>query len=264
MTALHDKMDRNDLIALLPEDSLFTRNLHTADRVDSTNTRLKELAEQGACEGTVLLAEEQTAGRGTQGRAFFSARGEGLYLSLLLRPTADLEQLLTLTGRMAVAVQEGIRAACGAPVSIKWLNDIYLNGRKVCGILTELAPNLTDFAVVGIGVNVSQSEGTFRAEGLADIATSLAAEGYLISRHVLAASILRSVEDMYRAFPGGLDDCVARYRANCLTVGRPIAFQADGRTLTGVAAGIDRDFSLLAETAERRLHKISSGTVTLL
>jgi len=257
-------MNADRLISLLPKGSLFARNICVTDCVDSTNTRLKELASQGAPEGTLLLAETQTAGRGTQGRTFFSSRGEGLYLSLLLRPNVGINDLLTLTGRIAVAVLEGIRAACSAPVSIKWLNDIYLNGRKVCGILTELAPNLTDYVVIGIGINVSQQARAFDEHGLGAIATSLAAEGYPISRHTLAAAVLSAVEHMYRAFPGGLDDYVARYQAHCLTTGQQIAFCAEGRTLTGTAIGIDRDFSLLAEDFTGRRHRISSGTVTLL
>ena len=257
-------MDAARLISLLPEGSLFSRNVCVADCVDSTNTRLKELAAQGAPEGTVLLAEMQTAGRGTQSRTFFSPRGEGLYLSLLLRPTADISDLLTLTGRTAVAVQDGIRTACGAPVTVKWLNDIYLNGRKVCGVLTEIAPNLTDYAVIGIGINVSQQAEAFDRQGLGAVATSLAAEGYPVSRHALAAAVLSAVEDMYRKFPEGLDDYVARYRTCCLTTGRQISFCSEGRTLTGTAVGIDRDFSLLAEDSTGRRHRVSFGTVTLL
>lgn len=257
-------MNVNEITSQLSHDSLFAHKIHILDRVDSTNSRLKELAEQGAPEGTVLLAEEQTAGRGTQGRSFFSARGEGLYLSLLLRPNAPLSDLLTLTGRTAVAVRDGICAACGAPVAIKWLNDIYLNGRKLCGILTELAPNLTDHVVVGIGVNVSQSRNTFRQQGLDAIATSLAAEGYPLSREQLAAAILNAMDEMYRAFPAGLEDAVARYQSHCLTGGRRISFQWEGRALTGTALGIDRDFSLLVRDDRGVRHAISSGTVTLL
>lgn len=257
-------MDTHQITSLLPKGSLFAEHIQIFDTVDSTNSRLKELAEQGAPEGTVLLAEEQTAGRGTQGRSFYSARGEGLYLSLLLRPQVSLPDLLTLTGRTAVAVRDAIEAASGAPVAIKWLNDIYLNGRKLCGILTELAPNPTDYVVIGIGVNVSQTPDTFCIHGLADIATSLAEEGYPVPRHQLAAAILAAMEEMYRTFPAGLDDAWTRYQAHCLTTGRRISFQAGHDTHTGVALGIDRDFSLLAQDSTGTRHTISSGTVTLL
>ena len=114
------------LNALLPDGSLFSGKIQALDSVDSTNTRLKALAAAGAPEGTVLLAEEQTAGRGTRGRSFSSPKGQGLYLSVLLRPKTSLEELLTLTGWVAVALREGIQTACGADAGIKWLNDLYL------------------------------------------------------------------------------------------------------------------------------------------
>lgn len=254
-------MELNYIRELLPPGSLFGGNLLHEDTVDSTNTRLKLLAEQGAPEGTVLLAEEQTAGRGTQGRSFSSPAGRGLYLSLLLRPRAPLSELLTLTARVAVAVREGIEAACSAPAAIKWLNDIHLNGRKVCGILTELGDG---FVVVGIGINVSQTAADFRAEGLEHIAVSLAEEGFSVCREELAAAVLTAVEKMYREFPHGRAEYLARYRAHCTTVGRRVSFSSDGETRTGTAVGIDGDFSLLAEDSCGRRHTVSAGTVTLL
>ena len=257
-------MNIDRITSRLKPGSLFAGQIQALDCVDSTNTRLKELARQGAPEGAVLLAEEQTAGRGTQGRAFCSPRGEGLYLSLLLRPQVSVADLLTLTGRTAVAVMDGIRDACGAPVAIKWLNDIYLNGRKLCGILTEFSPGPGGWVVVGIGVNGAQSRDTFRAQGLETIATSLAAEGCTVSREALAAAILNRMEEMYRAFPGGREEALARYQANCLTLGRPVSFFSQGRALTGAARAIDRDFALVVEDTTGTRHTVSSGTVTLL
>ena len=142
------------LNALLPDGSLFSGKIQALDSVDSTNTRLKALAAAGAPEGTVLLAEEQTAGRGTRGRSFSSPKGQGLYLSVLLRPKTSLEELLTLTGWVAVALREGIQTACGADAGIKWLNDLYLRERKLCGILTELSllgeSGEPDYVVIGV------------------------------------------------------------------------------------------------------------------
>ena len=254
-------MELNRIRALLPQGSLFRGSLLHSDTVDSTNTRLKLLAEQGAPEGTVLLAEEQTAGRGTQGRAFSSPAGKGLYLSLLLRPHVPLSDLLTLTARTAVAVRDGIEAACGAPAAIKWLNDIHLNGRKVCGILTELGEG---FAVVGIGINVSRTAAELRAEGLATVAASLGEEGFPVSREELAAAVLTAVENMYRAFPDGREEALSQYRAYCTTVGRRISFFADGEARTGTAVAVDGDFALVAEDSCGRRYTVSAGTVNLL
>ena len=156
---------------------MWTQRIIRLESVDSTNTYLSRLADQGAPEGTVVVAEVQTAGRGTAGRSFFSPAGEGLYLSVLLRPEAELSQLLTLTGRAAAAVRTAMERACGASCRIKWLNDIYLNGKKLCGILAELSPD-GDRVILGVGINLLQSAESFAAQGLGDIATSLAAEGY--------------------------------------------------------------------------------------
>lgn len=254
-------MELNRIRELLPPDSLFRGNLLCSDTVDSTNTRLKLLAEQGAKEGTVLLAKGQTAGRGTRGRSFSSPAGKGLYLSLLLRPQLPLSDLLTLTARTAVAVRDGIEAACGAPAAIKWLNDIHLNGRKVCGILTELGDG---FVVVGMGINVSQTAADFRAEGLGSIAASLAEEGYPVSREELAAAVLSAMENMYRTFPKGREGALSLYRTHCTTVGRKVSFSDGGETRTGTAVGIDGDFSLVVEDSCGRRHPVSAGTVTLL
>lgn len=252
----------------LPQGSLFSGKVLTEDQVGSTNTRLKALAAQGAPEGTALLAEEQTGGRGTRGRSFASPRGEGLYLSLLLRPKVELGAVFALTGWAAVAVRRGIQAACGARTDIKWMNDLYLDGKKLVGILTELSllgeSGEPDYVVVGVGVNVSQSADTFRAQGLEGVATSLAMGGYKVERNTLAACILSAFEDLYRDFPQGQGACLEEYRAHCMTLGRSVAFEAGGQTLTGTAQGVEDDFSLRVRGADGREHRVSSGTVRLL
>lgn len=230
-------------------DGIFAHVIRV-ESVDSTNTRLKQLAEEGAPEGTVLIAGEQTAGRGTGERSFFSPKGEGLYLSVLLRPRASVAELLTLTGRCAAAVRDGIEAACGAPCQIKWLNDIYLNGRKVCGILAELSPRL-DWVVLGVGINLSQTAEAFGAQELGGIATSLAAEGYSVNRKKLAAAVLEELEAMYRSFPAGREAYLNRYRAHCLTLGQ----QVNG----GLAVEIDDDFALVVERGTERRTVFSVG-----
>ncbi len=261
-------MDQHEIADLLPPGSLFARHIRVLPSVGSTNDYLKALAGRGAPEGAVILAEEQTAGKGTHGRSFYSPKGTGLYLSLLLRPAAPLNELLTLTGRAAVAAAEGIEAACGAPVRIKWLNDLCLNGRKLVGILAELSPLNTagqaDYVVLGVGVNVSQTAAQFQAQGLGRIATSLAAEGFPVTRPQLAAALLTSLEKMYRAFPAARQDYLDRYRARCLTLGRTVSFQAQGGTYTGAALDLAPDFSLVVRDGNGTVRGLSSGTVAIL
>ena len=256
------------LSALLPPDSLFAGKIQVFSSVDSTNTRLKALAADGAPEGTVVLAEGQSAGRGTRGRCFYSPAGQGLYLSVLLRPRVELEQLLTLTGWAAVALGEGIQAACGARADIKWLNDLYLNGRKLCGILTELSllgeSGEPDYVVLGAGVNLTQNRADFAAQGLGDIATSLALEGFAPERHHLAACVLSALEEMVRPFPRQAPQWLARYRSHCLTPGRRVAFQDGPEQHTGTAVAVDDRFSLVIRGDDGTMRTLSSGTVTLI
>lgn len=254
--------------ALLPEGNLFKGKVLVEELVDSTNTRLKARAAAGAPTGAALLAVEQSAGRGTHGRSFQSPRGDGLYLSVLLRPRAALSDLLTLTGWVAVAVRDGVEAACGAPAQIKWLNDVYLNGKKLCGILTELSfvgeSHEPDYVVVGMGVNMNQTAETFRAAGLESIAASLALEGYPVERNHLAVRLLEALDRMVRDFPARQADWLARYRQSCVTVGRRVSFEWDGRELTGTACAISDRFALVVGGDDGHTYTVSSGTVRML
>lgn len=240
---------------------LFAGKLLREARVDSTNDRLKALAEGGAPEGTALLAGEQTAGRGTRGRTFHSPGG-GLYLSLLLRPRGEAARLFTLTGRMAAAVCRALRSL-GIPARIKWLNDIQLGGKKLCGILTELSPLSPDgtaqWVVVGIGLNLTLSREELARAGLEGTATSLAAEGYPADREQVCAAILRETEAMYRTFPGEDRALLEEYRALCTTPGRTVRFGPEGRT--GTALAIGEDYSLTVASEDGTCLSLHSGDV---
>ena len=151
---------------------------------------------------------------------------------------------------------------------IKWLNDLYLNGRKLCGILTELAflgeSAEPDYVVVGMGINMNQTAETFRAQGLEGIAASLAGEGYPVERNHLALCLLRALDGMARDFPENRADWLARYRAHCLTTGRRVSFEGPDGVRTGTAAGIDGRFGLLVAGDDGRDYTVSSGTVKML
>lgn len=255
--------------ARLGPDNLFAGKVLVEPLVDSTNTRLKARAAAGAPTGTALLAEEQSGGRGTHGRSFQSPRGEGLYLSVLLRPRlTELRDLLTLTGWVGVAARDAAEKASGAPVDIKWLNDLYLNGKKLCGILTELSflgeSGEPDYVVAGMGINMKQTAETFRAQGLGDIATSLALEGYPVEQNHLAVCLLEALDKLSRDFPAKRADYLERYRARCVTLGRRVSFDSEGPLLTGTAAGVDDSFALLVDGDDGRTRTVSSGTVKMI
>ena len=254
--------------ARLSRDNLFAGKVIVEPLVDSTNTQLKARAAAGAPAGTALLAEEQSGGRGTHGRSFQSPRGDGLYLSVLLRPRVGLVDLLTLTGWVGVAAREAVERASGAPAQVKWLNDLYLNGKKLCGILTELSflgeSGEPDYVVAGMGINMNQTAGTFQAQGLEDIATSLALERYPVEQNHLAVCLLEALDRLVRDFPARRADYLERYRAHCVTLGRRGRFDGEGTPLTGTAAGVDGSFALVVDGDDGARHTVSSGTVKMI
>lgn len=258
-----DRVTAAELSALLGECALG-RELVCLDVVDSTSSEVKRRAALGAAAGLTVIAEEQYGGRGRRGNPFQSLRGKGLYLSVLMRPQAALEDLSTLTAHAAVAVREGILAACGAACGIKWTNDLILNGKKLCGILTELEleaeSGTVSHVVLGVGINVSQTAADFGAE-LSGVATSLGAEGFALSRTELAAAVLRALAGMYEQFPAGREECRTRYRANCVTLGRQVYLHRDGTRIPVFAEDLDRDFALVVRHPDGKREHITAGEV---
>ena len=253
--------------AKLSGGNMFAGNVIVEPLVDSTNTRLKAMAASTPT-GSALLAEEQSGGRGTHGRSFQSPKGDGLYLSVLIRPHVGVADLLTLTGWVGVAAREAVERASGAPADIKWLNDLYLNGKKLCGILTEFAllaeSGEPDYVVVGMGVNMDQTLGTFQAQGLGDIATSLALEGWSVEQNHLAVCLLEALDQLVRDFPQKRANYLERYRAHCVTLGRRVSFDGEGTLQTGTVTGVDEAFALVVAGDDGKEHVVSSGTVRMI
>ena len=253
--------------AKLSGGNMFAGNVIVEPLVDSTNTRLKAMAASTPT-GSALLAEEQSGGRGTHGRSFQSPKGDGLYLSVLIRPHVGVADLLTLTGWVGVAAREAVERASGAPADIKWLNDLYLNGRKLCGILTEFAllaeSGEPDYVVVGMGVNMNQTLDTFQAQGLGDIATSLALEGWPVEQNHLAVCLLEALDQLVRDFPQKRANYLERYRAHCVTLGRRVSFDGEGTLQTGTVTGVDEAFALVVAGDDGKEHVVSSGTVRMI
>ncbi len=166
--------------------------------ISSTNNVLKQIAvSEGAPEGTTLVSDYQTGGKGRLGRSFFSPKGAGLYMSMLLRPKGSVMDNLILTTQASVAVYRAVKKVCNIELQIKWVNDLYLGSRKICGILSEGQANFEtgslDFVVVGIGINVYEPEEGYPDE-IKDRAGSLLgkrSEGKPINRNQLAAEIIR-------------------------------------------------------------------------
>jgi BirA family biotin operon repressor/biotin-[acetyl-CoA-carboxylase] ligase len=219
-------------------------------------------------DGMVVVANEQTGGRGRLGRSFQSQADKGVYLSVLLRPDILPAQALNLTAFVAVAVCEGIEAATGLSPQIKWTNDIVLENKKVCGILTEMSvegeSGALQHIVTGIGINVNQMEEDFPEE-IRDMAGSLRMmKGEEIPRGRLAAEIINALDRMYAAWTGNGADYLERYRQRCLTVGKQVKLlRADGSVEEVQALGVDDDFGLVVEHSDSSRETITSGEVSV-
>lgn len=236
------------------------------DTVDSTNTYLKARAALGAPHGLVVTAGEQTAGRGRFGRSFLSAGGKGLYLSLLLRPDLPAAQAAELTPWTAVAVCRALEGLTGLRPTIKWINDILLEDKKLCGILTEaaVAPDGSlEYVVVGIGLNLTQDRGDFPPD-LAASATSLAQHLTCPpSREALLDALLRELNGMWAAFPSGREAWLEAYRARCSTLGREVDVISPAGVRSGLALCVGEDFSLSVRFSDGSVDRLNSGEVSL-
>lgn len=233
--------------------------------VGSTNTVLRALAEQGAPEGTVVIADEQTGGRGRMGRVFYSPAGSGIYLSLLLRPVnADPRQTVTLTAAAAVALCQAIEAVSEKSPQIKWVNDIFLNGRKICGILSEAAFGLEsgapEYVVVGVGINAYTPEGGFPPE-LAEIAGALWERPVPGGKNRLAAEFVNHFWKLYTA--GDPAAFLEDYRRHSLVVGKDITVIAGGKETPAHALGIDESCRLLVRYKSGETAALSYGEVRI-
>lgn len=253
-----------EILAPLLRGTIFSRHLHHYYKVGSTNLVAMEAAAARAPEGSVFLAEEQTAGRGRGAHAWHSARSAGLYCSLILRPTLPPSEVLVLSLAAGLAVEAAVRELDPQlKPDLKWPNDLLLEGKKFCGILTEMSAEATHVRhiVVGIGVNVNHA--TFPA-GLQEEATSLRlVSGTEWSRFELVAGLLRSLQREYSDLlekPGARDSILRRFEERSSMVrGRTVRIDENGG-FEGVTEGLDSRGFLQVRTG-RGLRTVLSGTV---
>lgn len=235
------------------------------EELDSTNSYLKELAAKGAQEGTVIIANRQSAGRGRLGRSFFSPEEKGIYMSILLRPDISLERAVLITSMAAVAVAEAIEQVSGIQTKIKWVNDIFLNKKKVCGILTEAGidaeTGTIDYAVLGIGVNVGKM---VFPEELKHIATSVSNEcGFEVSKETLIDKILEQLEKWYPTIADG--SFLEESKKRSILLGndiRVIDETVPGGSYSAKAVDINELGNLIIER-EGKLQVLNSGEVSI-
>ncbi len=241
------------------------RNCIFLDSVDSTNNYAKRIAEAGAENGTLVIAEEQTLGKGRRGRRWSAAGGDNITMSLLLRPDIRPDHASRLTLLMAMAVARAIREETGLAAVIKWPNDVVVNGKKVCGILTEMNTEIDyiNYVVIGVGINVNQAE---FPEELAQTAGSLYLElEEKVSRSALVASALRELEGLYEKFLETEDLSAVReeYNELCINCGRQIRVLEPGNEYTGTALGINEKGELIVRGDAGKLSCVYAGEVSV-
>ena len=256
----------NQIQAFLGNHS-WSDSIQVYDEVGSTNTLAKELAAKGAPSGTVLIADRQTGGRGRLGRTFLSPGDVGMYFSVILHPQCRPQELMHLTCAVAVAMCDAVEAAFGFRPSIKWTNDLVVGTRKLGGILTELSLSpkngLVDYAVVGIGINCRQQETDFdpSIRGMACSARMIT--GKDVDRNRLAAEMIRSLYLMDAALLTGRDQMMARYRTDCITLGREISILRGDEVSHGTALDIDGEGALIVRLDTGEIHTVNSGEVSI-
>ena len=258
-----DILSKNELVSIRKTKWVGTEICYF-DVTDSTNTQAKSLGEGDAPNGTLVVAGKQESGRGRRGRSFESPAGTGIFMTLLLRPEIEPQNASMLTLVSALAVAKGIEHMVDLPVQIKWPNDIVINGKKVCGILTEMSAQMdyVNYIVIGIGINVGTEE---FPEEIKDVATSIYLEsGKHVNRAMLIEKIWEEFEDYYELYEKtqDLSSLVKEYDSYLVNRGQKVRVLDSKEPYEGKAMGITDRGELIVDTWEAR-RLVSAGEVSV-
>ncbi len=260
-----DVLHADDLLSRLDQATrVIGRDIRVFQETTSTNDVIEKLARDGVREGAVVFAEAQRQGRGRLGRKWLSPPRQGLWFSVLLRPSLHPQAATRLTVGSAVALSRAVRAQTGLSPSIKWPNDILLRGRKVAGVLTELSAELDRirYVVLGIGLDVNQRESDFPPDLRGTAGSLRMAAGQEIDRAALAAEVLQALDAVYAQLgSGSFADLADEWEGQCVTVGRSVQIRIGPRLIEGRAESLDDDGALLVRTQHGRLERIVGGDV---
>lgn len=260
---------------LSPEEvipGLATKNFGRGDyfyyrEIDSTNNRARTLASEGYPEGTVVVAEMQTAGRGRRGRSWYSPAHQGIYVSVILRPVLPLKEISRVTLLTAVAVAETLEAELQLAPRIKWPNDILINNRKIAGILSEAVTDTDgiEYIVVGIGININNPPRDFPDDFRTEATSALAEYDRLGSRGQVLQGLLLKLESRYHELlAGNFDPILARVKSLSMVIGQDVRMDKVNGFIIGQAVDIDTNGFLLVRDREGTLHTIMSGEISIL
>lgn len=258
-----DILSKNELVSIRKTKWVGTEICYF-DVTDSTNTQAKSLGEGDAPNGTLVVAGKQESGRGRRGRSFESPAGTGIFMTLLLRPEIEPQNASMLTLVSALAVAKGIAHMVDLPVQIKWPNDIVINGKKVCGILTEMSAQMdyVNYIVIGIGINVGNEE---FPEEIKEVATSIYLEsGKHVNRAMLIEKIWEEFEDYYELYEKtqDLSSLVKEYDSYLVNRGQKVRVLDPKEPYEGKAMGITDRGELIVDTWEAR-RLVSAGEVSV-
>ena len=245
--------------------SIFSSHIHYYPSIDSTNAVAKALAGQGAPEGTLVVTEEQIAGRGRRGRSWVSPAGANLLFSVLLRPPMEGERVFVLTMVLALAGVKAVQKVAAVEAMIKWPNDLYVGTKKLAGVLTEFAVRgkQVDWVVPGMGINVAWRPDAPEQGGVP--ATSLLEEtGQRVSRNELLLELLTEFEGLYKeVVAGNMEGLYEEWNRNCLVLGKAVVVATEKERIEGKALRIDDCGALILEDAEGNERRILTGDVSL-
>ena len=253
----------SELQAALPGHPWRNR-IHYFPTIDSTNTYAKQLARDGAPEGTIVIADHQTGGRGRMGRSFSSPAGMGIYLSVILRPDCLPEALMHLTCAAGLAASDAVCAVTDRRPGIKWTNDLILARRKLGGILTELSVDAhtrkVEWAIIGIGINCCQRPEDFPPE-IQEIAISLGLSP--ADRPRLIAALIQTLFTTNHGILTKKAEIMEQFRARCVTIGQEISILRGDQVSHGTALSVDDEGGLLVRLTDGSLTTVTSGEVSI-
>lgn len=252
-------------VAALLDTAYMGRDLLVEPSLTSTNTVLKEQY-LGRPHGFTLIAEEQTGGRGRMGRSFASPAGTGIYLTMLLHPTLPISHIQFVTIAAAVAVAEAIEQTAGFAPQIKWVNDVLMEGRKLCGILTEATiegeSGTVSSLVVGIGINLRPDPEW--PDDVKAVAGAISAFGAVPRRAALAAAVISRFEHAYELLAAGQESALLDlYRSRLCCIGRPVTVIGPTAKYEAECTGLDSAGHLLVRTADGQTQALSSGEISI-
>lgn len=263
---INDIPNNFDDINQITKNLKYNVNIHKYNIVSSTNTLLIDMASKGATEGTIIIADSQTNGRGRMGKNFYSPSGTGLYLSILLKPNLPASQSLYLTVSAAVAVARAIESVTHHNAQIKWVNDIYIENKKVCGILAESSFNSTtgklDYVIVGIGINLTKPEAGF-PDDISNIAGAIFDTDTFTesNKNLLISNLINNFMLLYEDLNN--KTFINEYIARSMIIGKNICITSENQTINATALEINDDCQLKVRHPDNSEQWLSYGDVSI-